>query len=325
MSTLYPLKFTPILKEKIWGGQKLNTLLKKNLGTLPNAGESWEISGVGGDDSVVSNGFLKGNTLNEILEIYMGELVGDKVFQQFGNEFPLLIKFIDANDVLSIQVHPDDKLSKERHQAFGKTEMWYVMQADKDASLISGFNQQVNKEQYIEALKNDTIESLLANHKVQTGDVFFIPAGRIHAIGQGIMLAEIQQTSDVTYRIYDFNRKDKNDKTRDLHTDLAIDAIDFSYSKEARTNYSLQNNQPTEVVNCDYFKTNIIEFDKTLERDFYGYDSFLIYLCVEGEFDIQYSDQKEAVTIGETILIPADLQTISLIPKSNCKVIEVHL
>jgi len=325
MSTLYPLKFTPILKEKIWGGQKLNTLLKKNLGTLPNAGESWEISGVGGDESVVSNGFLKGNTLNEILEIYMGELVGDKVFQQFGNEFPLLIKFIDANDVLSIQVHPDDKLSKERHQAFGKTEMWYVMQADKDASLISGFNQQVNKEQYIEALKNDTIESLLANHKVQTGDVFFIPAGRVHAIGQGIMLAEIQQTSDVTYRIYDFNRKDKNDKTRDLHTDLAIDAIDFSYSKEARTNYSLQNNQPTEVVNCDYFKTNIIEFDKTLERDFYGYDSFLIYLCVEGEFDIQYSDQKEAVTIGETILIPADLQTISLIPKSNCKVIEVHL
>lgn len=325
MSTLYPLKFTPILKEKIWGGQKLNTLLKKNLGTLPNAGESWEISGVGGDESVVSNGFLKGNTLNEILEIYMGELVGDKVFQQFGNEFPLLIKFIDANDVLSIQVHPDDKLSKERHQAFGKTEMWYVMQADKDASLISGFNQQVNKEQYIEALKNDTIESLLANHKVQTGDVFFIPAGRVHAIGQGIMLAEIQQTSDVTYRIYDFNRKDKNDKTRDLHTDLAIDAIDFSYSKEARTNYSLQNNQPTEVVNCDYFKTNIIEFDKTLERDFYGYDSFLIYLCVEGEFDIQYSDQKEVVTTGETILIPADLQTISLIPKSNCKVIEVHL
>lgn len=325
MSTLYPLKFTPILKEKIWGGQKLNTLLKKNLGTLPNAGESWEISGVGGDESVVSNGFLKGNTLNEILEIYMGELVGDKVFQQFGNEFPLLIKFIDANDVLSIQVHPDDKLSKERHQAFGKTEMWYVMQADKDASLISGFNQQVNKEQYIEALKNDTLEALLANHKVQTGDVFFIPAGRVHAIGQGIMLAEIQQTSDVTYRIYDFNRKDKDGKTRDLHTDLAIDAIDFSYSKEARTNYSLQNNQPTEVVNCDYFKTNIIEFDKTLERDFYGYDSFLIYLCVEGEFDIQYSDQKEVVTTGETILIPADLQTISLIPKSNCKVIEVHL
>ena len=325
MSTLYPLKFTPILKEKIWGGQKLNTLLKKNLGTLPNAGESWEISGVGGDDSVVSNGFLKGNTLNEILEIYMGELVGDKVFQQFGNEFPLLIKFIDANDVLSIQVHPDDKLSKERHQAFGKTEMWYVMQADKDASLISGFNQQVNKEQYIEALKNDTLEALLANHKVQTGDVFFIPAGRVHAIGQGIMLAEIQQTSDVTYRIYDFNRKDKDGKTRDLHTDLAIDAIDFSYSKEARTNYSLQNNQPTEVVNCDYFKTSIIEFDKTLERDFYGYDSFLIYLCVEGEFDIQYSDQKEVVTTGETILIPADLQTISLIPKSNCKVIEVHL
>jgi len=325
MSTLYPLKFTPILKEKIWGGQKLNTLLKKNLGTLPNAGESWEISGVGGDESVVSNGFLKGNTLNEILEIYMGELVGDKVFQQFGNEFPLLIKFIDANDVLSIQVHPDDKLSKERHQAFGKTEMWYVMQADKDASLISGFNQQVNKEQYIEALKNDTLEALLANHKVQTGDVFFIPAGRVHAIGQGIMLAEIQQTSDVTYRIYDFNRKDKDGKTRDLHTDLAIDAIDFSYSKEARTNYSLQNNQPTEVVNCDYFKTSIIEFDKTLERDFYGYDSFLIYLCVEGEFDIQYSDQKEVVTTGETILIPADLQTISLIPKSNCKVIEVHL
>ena len=325
MSTLYPLKFTPILKEKIWGGKKLNQLLNKPLGKLNNAGESWEISGVKGDESVVSNGFLKGNTLSEVLEIYMGELVGDKVFQQFGHEFPLLIKFIDANDILSIQVHPDDQLAKERHQAYGKTEMWYVMQAEKDASLISGFNQEVSKEQYLKAVKNDTLESLLANHRVQKGDVFYIPAGRVHATGRGILIAEIQQTSDVTYRIHDFNRKDDKGETRELHTDLAVDAIDYTNTEKLRTEYSLVTNQPNQVVSCDYFKTNIIELDQSLERDFYGLDSFLIYLCVEGELEVHYNNNTEQVKTGETILIPADLRSITLVPTPQCKVIEVHV
>jgi len=325
MSTLYPLKFTPILKEKIWGGNKLNTILNKEAKASDKIGESWEISGINGDESIISNGFLQGNTLSEVIEIYMGELVGDKVFQKFGHEFPLLIKLIDASDILSIQVHPDDKLSKKRHKAFGKTEMWYVLQADKEATLISGFKQNTDQAQYTKALNNNTLESILAHHKVQAGDAFFIPAGRVHAIGKGIMLAEIQQTSDVTYRIYDFDRKDANGKTRELHTDLALDAIDFEPAQNLRIDYKGKTNEASEIANCNYFKTNLIELDQIIEHDFYALDSFLIYLCVEGEFDIVCGEHQVQVTTGETVLIPADLRTIKIVPKGKCKALEVYI
>lgn len=326
MSTLYPIKFSPILKDKIWGGHKLESHLNKTIDPLPNAGESWEISGVPGDVSVVSNGFLKGNTLSEILEIYMGDLVGDKVFQKYGEEFPLLIKFIDANDVLSIQVHPDDELAEKRHGSFGKTEMWYVVQADKGASLISGFDGSMDKATYLEKLESNELESVLASHEVTPGDVFFIPAGRVHAIGKGILLAEIQQTSDVTYRIYDFNRKDDQGNGRELHTEEALDAIDYTHHKDLKTDYSVEQNKSSEVVSCDYFKTNILEFDKAIDKDFYGLDSFLIYMCVEGEADINYGDGKtEAIVKGETVLIPAELKNIGLVPNGNCRLIEVYV
>ncbi|MCW0481401.1 type I phosphomannose isomerase catalytic subunit [Gaoshiqia sediminis] len=326
MMNLYPLKFTPIFMDKIWGGQKIKTELGKDFGNLPNCGESWEISGVQGNISVVSNGYLAGNTLEELIEVYMGELVGDKVYERFSIEFPLLIKFIDANDDLSVQVHPDDELSKKRHQAFGKTEMWYVLQADQGARLNSGFNCKIDKETYLKKLKNKELMDILNFVEVEAGDVFFMPAGRVHAIGKGIVVAEIQQTSDVTYRIYDYDRKDANGNERDLHTELALDAIDFTYHDSYKTNYQTTLNESSEVVKCDYFTTNILEFDAALEKDIYGLDSFVIYICVEGEYEISSPGATEKVKKGETILIPASVNQFQLKPLTGkVKLLEVHV
>ncbi|GAB7088422.1 type I phosphomannose isomerase catalytic subunit [Marinifilum fragile] len=324
--SLYPLKFQPILKDKIWGGNKLKTVLNKDFAPLPNAGESWEISGVEGDISVVSNGNLTGNNLEELIEIYMGDLVGDKVYDQFGMEFPLLIKFIDANDVLSIQVHPDDELSKERHNAFGKTEMWYVIEADKGSELIVGFNQEVDKAKYVAKLEEGKLEEILNNEPVKKGSCFFIPAGRVHAIGKGILLAEIQQTSDVTYRMYDWNRTDDQGNPRELHTELAVDAIDYSFEKKYRTDYETEINKTTELVRCPYFTTNTLEFDKQIEKDYSQLDSFVIYMCLDGNFTIESEDGiTTEVTKGETILIPAALENVILFPKGKTEILEVYI
>ncbi len=323
--SLYPLKFTPILKDKIWGGSKLKTVLNKDFSPLPNAGESWEISGVEGDISVVSNGFLAGNDLEELIEIYMGDLVGDHVYENFGVEFPLLIKFIDANDVLSIQVHPDDELSKERHNAYGKTEMWYVIEADKGSELIVGFNQDISKEEYLAKLEEGKLEEILNNAPVKEGSCFFIPAGRVHAIGKGILLAEIQQTSDVTYRMYDFNRKDDAGNPRELHTELAVDAIDYSFEKKYETTYETEKNKTKELVRCAYFTTNILEFDKPVEKDYVELDSFVIYMCLEGDMTITYEEDSLTVAKGESILIPAIIKNLTLTPKTKTKILEVYI
>ena len=324
---LYPLKFEPILKSRLWGGTKLKSVLNKNTGEASDIGESWELSGVPGDVSVVSNGFLKGNSLSELLEIYMSELVGDKVFEKFGAEFPLLIKFIDANDALSIQVHPDDKLARIRHDSFGKTEMWYVMQADEGAELISGFKKDTGKDEYLKALENKQLENLLASHKVAPGDVFFIPAGRVHAIGKGILLAEIQQTSDVTYRIYDFDRKDAQGNTRELHTAQALDAIDFSGGDEYKTPYTPKGNDVTEIVKSPYFVTSLIDLQgKALKKDIYDLDSFVILICTEGQAQLNYyDDQNETISAGETVLVPADIKEFSIKAKEHCRLLEVHI
>ncbi|WP_320019859.1 type I phosphomannose isomerase catalytic subunit [Labilibaculum manganireducens] len=323
--SLYPLKFTPILKDKIWGGSKLKTVLNKDFSPLPNAGESWEISGVEGDISVVSNGFLAGNDLEELIEIYMGDLVGDHVYENFGVEFPLLIKFIDANDVLSIQVHPDDELSKERHNAYGKTEMWYVIEADKGSELIVGFNQNITKEQYLAKLKEGRLEEILNNAPVKEGSCFYIPAGRVHAIGKGILLAEIQQTSDVTYRMYDFNRTDDAGNPRELHTELAVDAIDYSFEKKYETSYQTEINKTSELVRCPYFTTNILEFDKPQEKDYIELDSFVIYMCLEGDMIITCGEDSLPVAKGESVLIPAIINNLTLTPKAKTKILEVYI
>lgn len=326
MSGLYPIKFNPIFHEKIWGGNRMKTILNKDYGNLANCGESWELSGVEGNISVVSNGFLAGNDLNEIIEIYMGDLVGDKVYEKFGVEFPLLIKFIDAQDDLSIQVHPDDKLSKKRHNAYGKTEMWYVAGTEEGALINSGFNQEVSREKYLEYFNAGKLTDLLHYDEAKVGDVFFIPAGRVHAIGKGCLVAEIQQTSDVTYRIFDYNRKDDKGNERELHTDLALDAIDFSYASEYKTNYTIEKNKAVELVSCPYFTTNVIEFTEEIEKDYTNLDSFVIYMTMDGSFDIVTDEGTETIEMGETVLIPASLELIQLKPNSaSVKIMEVYI
>ncbi len=326
MSGLYPIKFKPIYLEKLWGGKRINTVLNKNLGELPNCGESWEISGVEGNISVVENGFLTGNNLQELVEIYMGDLVGDKVFKKFGEEFPLLIKFIDARQDLSVQVHPNDELSKKRHNAYGKTEMWYVIDADEGALINSGLEGEVTKEKYFEYVESGKLTDLLHYDKTEKGDVFFIPAGRVHAIGKGILLAEIQQTSDVTYRIFDYNRKDEKGNLRELHSDLAIDAIDFSFVDEYKTKYSVEQNQSSEIASCNYFTTNILDFNTSIEKNYNQLDSFIIYMSLDGDFEVEYQDGKVKVNKGETVLIPASLETFKLIPLTKeVKTLEVYI
>lgn len=326
MQNLYPLKFTPRYYDKIWGGHKLKTELGKDFGNLRNCGESWELSGVEGNVSVVSNGFLAGNELDELIEVYMGDLVGDKVYEKFGLDFPLLIKFIDANDDLSVQVHPNDEMAKERHNSFGKTEMWYVLQADNGAKLNCGFNQPIDQGTYLKKLENKEIMDILNFVEVKPGDVFFMPAGRVHAIGKGIVVAEIQQTSDVTYRIYDYDRKDADGKERDLHTELAVDAIDFTYHENYKTDYTTEPNKRAEVVQCDYFNTGILEFNSVIDKDIYSLDSFVIYIAVEGDYEISTSDFTEIVRKGETILVPASVHSYRLKPLSqNVKVLEVYV
>lgn len=325
MNRLYPIKLIPQIKDKIWGGKKLREILGKT-GASDKAGESWEISGVQDNISVVDNGFLAGNNLQELIEVYMGDLVGDTIYEQYGIEFPLLIKFIDATEKLSIQVHPEDKLARKRHNSYGKTEMWYIIQVEKDAALISGFNKVVDKATYLEHFNNNTLTEILNNIKVNSGDVIFLPAGRIHSIGAGILLAEIQQTSDITYRIYDFNRVDAEGKPRELHTDLAVDAIDYNFYSSYKQDYIKKTNESSEIVKCKYFTTDILDFNKPVEKDYVNLDSFVIYMCLDGEFEIKYYEQEvEKVKKGETILIPAELKSLILKPVIQTKILEVYI
>jgi mannose-6-phosphate isomerase len=322
---LYPLKFETIYKDKIWGGQKLNTILNKNLPKNINIGETWEISGVEGNISVVKNGFLAENTIEELIEIYMGDLVGAKVYEKFGLEFPLLLKFIDAQDDLSIQVHPNDKLANERQNAYGKSEMWYIIESDKNAKLISSFNKKTNKKEYLEKLENRKLTDILNFEKVKEEDVFDIPAGRVHAICKGILLAEIQQTSDITYRIYDWDRKDAEGNERELHTDLALDAIDFKHYKNYKTEYKKEENFPYTLIKNKYFTTNKVDITKKSTFDYFNIDSFIVYMCLDGEFNISYNDEITNIKKGETVLLPAEATEVILIPVSKSEILEIYI
>ena len=325
MSTLYPLKFKTIYKDKIWGGQKINTYLGKDFSPLPNCGETWEISGVKSDVSVVANGELAGKSLASLLEEYKDQLVGKVVYEHFGNEFPLLVKFIDANDDLSIQVHPDDKLAKERHNSFGKTEMWYVIQADEGATLISGFNQNVSQDIYVDKLNSGKINDILNKEEVSAGDIFFLPAGRVHTIGKGLLIAEIQQTSDITYRIYDFDRVDDKGNKRELHTEEALAAIDYNAYPEYKSVYDKTKNEAVEAVSCEYFTTNVLDFTTSTERDYSEIDSFVIHVCVVGSYTLKYTDGELNVRAGESILIPATVGKVSLKSESGFKILESYV
>ena len=321
---LYPLKFKTIFKDKIWGGQKINTYLGKDFSPLPNCGETWEISGVKSDVSVVENGDLAGKSLASILETHKGDLVGKQIYEKFGNEFPLLVKFIDANDDLSIQVHPDDELAKKRHNSFGKTEMWYVIQADQGASLIAGFNQKVNEEIYIEKLNSGKLGDILNKEEVEAGDVFFLPAGRVHTIGKGLLIAEIQQTSDITYRIYDFDRVDDKGNKRELHTEEAVAALDYEVYPDYKSVYDKKLNEPVHVVSCPYFNTNILEFTQAVTRN-YSFDSFVIHVCVQGAYTLNYGDESLNVKMGDCILIPASIDKVSMDTQTGFKILECYI
>ncbi len=321
-NNLYPLKFNPILKERIWGGKKLKTLLNKN-STKPKIGESWEISDVKGDTSIVSNGNFKGKSLQELLETYKQDLVGIHNYKIFGTKFPLLIKFIDAKEDLSIQLHPNDELAAKRHNSFGKTEMWYIMQAESDSNLIVGFNQKVTPELYLKHLENKTLPKILNFEKVTSGDTYFIEVGRIHAIGAGVLLAEIQQTSDITYRVYDWDRKDAQGNERELHNDLALDAIDFDMKNDFKVHYSKSKNHSNEIVNCPYFKTNYLHLSESIKKE-NKQDSFIIYICVEGNANIITENYTEIIKKGETVLLPAAITSFE-ITAENAKLLEVYV
>ncbi len=314
-------KFIPILKSPLWGGEKIATY-KQITTDRKQIGESWELSGVEGDVSVVAEGPDAGKTLTELLARDKERLLGNRNYERFGTEFPLLIKFIDAREDLSIQVHPDDRLAWERHRSKGKTEMWYVVAADEGAHLRSGFTRQVTPAEYEKSVADDTITDLLTDHEVRPGDVFFLPAGRIHSIGAGSFIAEIQQTSNITYRIYDFNRRDANGNLRELHTEQAKGAIDYSVEADYRTHYEAVKDRPVELVACPYFTTTLYDLTRPCEIDLAATDSFLVVMCIEGSGTLT-DDQGSAMPLrqGETVLVPASAKSLSVSPQSSIKLL----
>lgn len=325
MNSLYPIRFIPVLKETLWGGSALRDRFGKEARPDTAVGESWEINGMSGESSVAANGFLKGNSLEEIIEVYMGDLVGDAVYEKFGTEFPLLIKFIDARATLSIQVHPDDKLSTERHHAWGKTEMWYIIDNKPDAIIYTGFRRKITKEEYLHFLEGKNLESIINATPVRPGDSFFIPAGMVHAIGAGVLLTEIQQTSDVTYRIYDWDRVDASGKPREMHTVLALDAINFDFDQTGLVRAEPEVNRPVELASCRYFHTSLMHIDRPVIKDYSLTDSFIIYICTRSMVVIECLGHHEEIKEGETILIPASADSVALIPRGRATLLEVYI
>ena len=303
---LYPMTFKPILKKIIWGGSDICPF-KGITPVEEGIGESWELSHVEGNYSIVDNGDLEGKSLDELIRTYGKQLLGEKVMDQFGSTFPLLIKFIDARDDLSIQ-------------------MWYVINAAEGAGLYSGFSQQIDAEEYVKRVGDNTIMDVLQRYEVSPGDVFFLPAGRVHAIGAGCFIAEIQQTSNITYRIYDYDRKDANGNGRELHTELAKDAIDYTMSPDYRTHYKAHTNATVELANCKYFTTNLLDLDTMMVRDFSELDSFVVYICMEGKASIRDNKGNEIfVHQGQTVLIPADTEVVTISPAPKAKFMETYI
>ena len=318
-----PLKFNALLKQTLWGGDKIIPF--KNLNDkLENVGESWEISGVKGNETFVTEGEFAGKSLNDVVVALKANLVGKANYERFGNEFPLLIKFIDARQDLSIQVHPTDEIARKQGKERGKTEMWYIMNSDSNAKLYSGLKKEITPEQYKEMVENDTICDALAQYNVKEGDCFFLPAGRIHAIGTGCFLAEIQQTSDVTYRIYDFKRKDKDGNYRQLHTKEAAECIDYHVENDYRTEYVPAKNQGVALVSCPYFSTAVYDLDEPMTLDYSELDSFVILIGMKGTGTITDNEGNTlTLNAGETILVPASTQTLKI--EGTIKFLETYV
>lgn len=320
---MQPIKFQPLLKQTLWGGDKI-VAFKHLDSQLENVGESWEISGVKDNETIVKEGPLKGKSLNEVVAELKDRLVGKDNYQRFGDEFPLLIKFIDARQDLSIQVHPNDEIAHKQGKPRGKTEMWYLMESEPGAKLYSGLKKQITPDQYKEMVDNDTICDALAQYEVKEGDCFFLPAGRIHAIGSGCFLAEIQQTSDVTYRIYDYKRKDKNGNYRELHTKLAAESINYQVENDYRTHYVGRLNKGVSLVQCPYFCTAVYDLNEPMTLDYSELDSFVILIGLKGEGKITDNEGNEvSIMAGDTLLIPATTETLSV--SGTVKFLETYI
>jgi mannose-6-phosphate isomerase len=316
-------KFKPILKSTLWGGEKI-VPFKHLTSEQHNVGESWEVSDVEGDESVVADGPDAGKNLSQLVREYQAALVGKDNYARFGNRFPLLIKFIDACDDLSVQVHPNDALAMQRHHSMGKTEMWYVIDnADGKAHLRSGLKTKLTPEEYAAKVADNTICDALAEYAVKPGDVFFLPAGRIHSIGAGCFIAEIQQTSNITYRIYDFDRRDKEGRPRELHTELAKAAIDYTVSEDYRTSYTPRTDEPVELVSCPYFTTSVYDLTEEMTIDYSELDSFVIFICMEGRCTVR-TDKGDSVGLqaGESLLLPATTVDVHVVPEGKVKFLE---
>ncbi len=324
-NVLYPFKFKPIYKDKIWGGRKIKDILHQDFGPMPNCGEVWLLSGLWDEQSVILNGDFEGDEINDMVETFMGDLVGEAVFDKYGEQFPILIKVIDANDWLSVQVHPDDELAEKREIGLGKTEMWYVMQADQDAELVTGFNRDLNREEYVKVLEQGRLQDVLNHESAHEGDVFFIPAGRVHALGPGIMVAEIQQTSDTTYRIYDWDRIDVAGMRRELHVAQSLDAIDFQNPESFKTPVANKLNQTVPVVDCPYFVTDMLQLDGEMEKDYSNLDSFVILISTKGNFSLKWENGTECVREGECVLIPNCIKNVTIRAEHYCKLLEVYM
>jgi len=318
---MYPLKFEPILKSTLWGGEKIIPY-KQIASDCKQVGESWELSGVKGDESVVAEGADAGKTLPELIAAYKEKLLGKANYERFGEEFPLLIKFIDARQDLSIQVHPNDELAWERHRSKGKTEMWYVVDADQGAHLRSGFAKQVTPAEYEVSVGDNTITEILQEYEIHPGDVFFLPAGRVHSIGAGSFIAEIQQTSNITYRIYDFNRRGADGKTRELHTEQAKGAIDYTVLPDYRTAYEKAQNRRVELVSCPYFTTSLYDLTEEAALDYASLDSFVVAICIEGSGVLTDNEGHEIpMHQGETVLFPATTEKVRVRPNGAMKLL----
>lgn len=325
MTDLYPLKFEPLLKPRPWGGTTLREEYGKSYTGNEPIGESWEICGLAGDESVVSNGFLAGNNLAELLEVYMGDIVGETIYEKFGDEFPLLVKILDAASNLSVQVHPGDEMARRLHHAYGKSEMWYILKAAPGSKIYCGFRKGIEMPAINDAIKHNNISALLNAEEVRPGDFFDIPAGMVHAIGEGVVLAEIQQPSDITYRIFDWNRTDENGNSRELHTDLAIEAINLKTGGGKGASPEFMLNETFRLVSNRWFTTNILSFNTFITKDYNLIDSFVIFMCVSGEFILHWDKGTETVTTGETVLVPAMIRDIVLEPKPAASVLEVYI
>lgn len=323
---LYPLKFKPILKQKVWGGERIRSIYRHDEPRMDHVGESWDVVAIDEqNDSVALNGILADNTLSELTEVYMGELVGEKIYDRYGLYFPLMVKIIDAADKLSVQVHPDDATAERLEQGYGKEEMWYVLSAEPGADVMLGFNRPVSREELDERSLNGTVEEVLQRFDVHAGDVFHIPAGVVHSIGKGCTMLEIQQASDVTYRLYDYGRLDTDGRLRELHLDEALQSIDYENWQGRKISIEPKLNDIVNLIDGEKFSVNIIEIDRPKEYEVVTINSFILLTCVQGHVSIQFDGDYITIVDGETILIPAETDSIIMVPSVKSKIIETFI